>query len=64
MNGSKVALPFAQVRSIAWSPDGTRLLVAAKAKGTPTFDLYTVAIDGTDVQRLTSNMDVSSGDWR
>ena len=64
VNGSKVALPFAQVRSIAWSPDGTRLLVAAKAKGTPTFDLYTVAIDGTDVQRLTSNMDVSSGDWR
>ncbi len=64
VNGSKVALPFAQVQSIAWSPDGTRFLVAAKAKGAPTFDLYTVATDGTDVQRLTSNMDVSSGDWR
>ena len=64
VNGSKVALPFAQVRSIAWSPDGTRFLVAAKAKGTPTFDLYTVSTDGTDVQRLTSNMNVSSGDWR
>jgi len=64
VNGSKVALPFAQVRSLAWSPDGTRFLVAAKAKGTPTFDLYTVATDGTDVQRLTSKMDVSSGDWR
>jgi len=64
VNGSKVALPFAQVRSIAWSPDGTRFLVTAKAKGTPTFDLYTVAIDGTDVQRLTQNLDVSSGDWR
>lgn len=64
VNGSKVALPFAQVRSIAWSPDGTHFLVAAKAKGTPAFDLYTVATDGTDVQRLTSNMDVSSGDWR
>jgi Tol biopolymer transport system component len=64
VNGSKVALPFAQVRSIAWSPDGTRFLVAAKAKGTPTFDLYTVSTDGTDVQRLTENLDVSSGDWR
>jgi Tol biopolymer transport system component len=64
VNGSKVALPFAQVRTIAWSPDGTRFLVAAKAKGTPTFDLYTVATDGTGVRRVTSNMDVSSGDWR
>lgn len=64
VQGRKVALPFAQVRSLAWSPDGTRFLVAAKAKGTPTFDLYTVRIDGTGVQRLTSNMDVSSGDWR
>jgi len=64
VNGSKVALPFAQVGSVAWSPDGTHFLVAAKPKGAPTFDLYTVAADGTDVRRLTSNMDVSSGDWR
>lgn len=65
VNGNKAAaLPFASVRSIAWSPDGTRFLVAAKAKGTPTFDLYTVKTDGTDPVRLTSNMDVSSADWR
>jgi TolB protein len=64
VQGKKVALPFAQIRSIAWSPDGTRFLVAAKPKGAPTFDLYTVRVDGTGVQRLTSNMDVSSGDWR
>jgi Tol biopolymer transport system component len=61
--GTKVQLPFSQVRSIAWSPDGTRFLVAAKPKGAPTFDLYTVKTDGTDVVRLTSNMDVASGDW-
>lgn len=65
VNGNKVAaLPFASVRSIAWSPDGTRFLVTAKAKGTPTFDLYTVKTDGSDPVRLTSNMDVSSADWR
>jgi Tol biopolymer transport system component len=64
VNGKKVALPFAQVRSLAWSPDGTRFLVAAKPKRAPTFDLYTVKTDGTDVQRLTFNLDVSSADWR
>ena len=64
VQGKKVPLPFTAVRSLAWSPDGTRFLVAAQAKGTPTFDLYTVRTDGTGVQRLTSNMDVSSGDWR
>ncbi|HEY8029199.1 MAG TPA: LpqB family beta-propeller domain-containing protein [Gaiellaceae bacterium] len=64
LQGKKVALPFAQVRSVTWSPDGTRLLVAAKPKGQPTFDLYTVSADGGAVTRLTSNLDVSSADWR
>jgi Tol biopolymer transport system component len=64
VQGKKVPLPFAQVRSLVWSPDGTRLLVAAKPKKAPTFDLYTVRTDGTDVHRLTQNLDVSSADWR
>jgi hypothetical protein len=64
VQGKKVALPFAQVRSLAWSPDGTRFLVAARAKGMPTFDLYIIKTDGTDPVRLTQNLDVSSGDWR
>jgi Tol biopolymer transport system component len=64
VQGKKVPLPFVAVRSVAWSPDGTRFLVAAKAKGTPTFDLYTVRTDGTDVIRLTQNLDASSADWR
>lgn len=64
VQGTKVQLPFAAVKTLAWSPDGTRFLLAAKPKGAPTFDLYTVKTDGTDVVRLTSNMDVSGGDWR
>lgn len=64
VQGKKIPLPFTAVSSLAWSPDGMHFLVAAKAKGTPTFDLYTVRTDGTGARRLTSNMDVSSGDWR
>lgn len=64
VQGKKVVLPFARIRSLAWSPDGTRFLVAAKPRNAPTFDLYTVETDGTGVQRLTTNLDVSSGDWR
>jgi len=64
VNGRKVTLPFGQVRSIAWSPDGTRFLVAAKPRNAPTFDLYAVKTDGTDVRRLTTDLDVSGGDWR
>ncbi|HEY2543574.1 MAG TPA: hypothetical protein VGH92_11040 [Gaiellaceae bacterium] len=64
VNGKKIALPFAAVRSLVWSPDGTRFLVAAEPKGAPTFDLYTLKTDGTDVHRLTANLDVSSADWR
>ena len=64
VGGTRIPLPFAKIRSLAWSPDGTRFLVAAEPKGAPTFDLYTVKTDGTDVQRLTLNLDVSSADWR
>jgi Tol biopolymer transport system component len=64
VQGRKVPLPFAQVRSLAWSPDGKRFLVAARPSNAPTFDLYTVRIDGTGVQRLTQDLDVSGGDWR
>lgn len=64
VQGRKVRLPFAQVRSLAWSPDGTRFLVAARPRNAPTFDLFTVRIDGTGAHRLTRNLDVSGGDWR
>ena len=64
VRGTKVQLPFEQVKSLAWSPDGTRFLVAAKPRNAPTFDVFTVRTDGTDARRLTSNMDVSGADWR
>ena len=64
VQGKRVPLPFAQVRSIGWSPDGTQFVVAAKPKGAPTFDVYVVKTDGTDPVRLTRNLDASSADWR
>ncbi len=64
VQGKRVPLPFAQVRTIAWSPDGTRFVVAAKTKGAPTFDVYTVRTDGTGLRRITQNVDASSADWR
>lgn len=58
-----VKLPFRRVATIAWSPDGTHFVLAARAWTDASFDLYVVKTDGTDVQRLTSNLDVSSADW-
>jgi WD40 repeat protein len=62
--GSKnVSLPFAQVRSFAWSPDGTRFVVVARKKSDPAFDVYTVKTDGTGVVRRTSNYGVIGAGW-
>jgi hypothetical protein len=36
-------------------PDGKTLIFAAKTNPTVPYDLYTVATDGTGLQRLTSN---------
>ena len=59
-----VALPFARVASLAWSPDGSRFAVAARPRGGAALDVFTVALDGTDVRRLTTNLDALSVDWR
>jgi Tol biopolymer transport system component len=45
------------VTSLAWSPDGAGLVVTARAEGTPAADVYSVALDGTHVRRLTTNLD-------
>ena len=60
----RVQLPFAEVGSIAWSSDGTRLAVTARPAGGATFDVYTVRPDGTDPKRLTQNVDASGVTWR
>jgi Tol biopolymer transport system component len=64
VQGKRVPLPFVQVRTLAWSPDGTHLVVVAKAAGTASFDVYTLRTDGTDLRRITRNIDASSADWR
>lgn len=63
-SSTTVRLPFAQVASLAWSPDGTRFAVAAKPRGGPTLDVFTVGVDGTHVQRATQNLDALSVGWR
>jgi Tol biopolymer transport system component len=65
-NGTKqfLVLPFAQVVSLAWSPDGSRFVVAARPKEGATFDVYTLRTNGTDVRRLTTDMDATSVTWR
>jgi Tol biopolymer transport system component len=57
VDSQTVKLPFTSVRSLAWSPDGTRLVVAARTTKTGPFDVYTVKTDGTDRVRLTKNYD-------
>jgi Tol biopolymer transport system component len=61
---TKVAVPFAEIRDVAWSPDGTRLAIAAHLPGTASFDVYTLAPDGTHVARLTRDVDALDVDWR
>jgi Tol biopolymer transport system component len=64
VGSSQVRLPFAQVTSLAWSPDGTRFVVTARTKDAPVPDVYTVKTDGTDPIRLTTNFDASGVSWR
>jgi len=53
-------LPFAHVSSLAWSPDGSRLVITAATTQTAPFDVYTIRPDGTDPVRLTTDYDALS----
>jgi Tol biopolymer transport system component len=64
VGSSQVTLPFAQVTSLAWSPDGTRFVVTARKNDAPALDVYTVKTDGSDPVRLTTNYDASGASWR
>ncbi len=64
VNGSTVALPFAEVTSLAWSPDGTRFVVTAEKTLKDQPDVYTVGTDGTDPIRLTTSYNAGGADWR
>jgi Tol biopolymer transport system component len=60
---SWLATPFVGLSSLAWSPDGTRLAVAARPKGAATFDVFRLRANGSDVRRLTTNVDATSVSW-
>jgi Tol biopolymer transport system component len=61
VRGRRVPLPFAWVDDLAWSADGSRLILfAAKVNtgslGSLVFDVYSVRPDGSGVRRLTTNV--------
>jgi Tol biopolymer transport system component len=62
--GKRVTLPFRLIGDLAWSPDGLRFLVTGIRPGDAVADAYSVRTDGTDLQRLTTNLDVSGASWR
>jgi Tol biopolymer transport system component len=64
VGSTETQLPFTDVTSLAWSPEGTRFLVAARTTQTGPFDLYTVNTDGSDPIQLTQNYDTLAVSWR
>jgi Tol biopolymer transport system component len=49
-NGQAVSGQFFEFQSVDWSPDGT--LIAFSARKYPSFDIYTIRPDGTDLRPL------------
>lgn len=56
-------LPFSEASGLAWSPDGTRLVIVARALSTAPYDAYSLDADGRDLRRLTTNLDVLGATW-
>lgn len=61
VGSTRLKLPFAQVTSLAWSPDGSRFVLTAQKRGNASADLYSIETDGRDLVRLTQNYGVYSG---
>ena len=59
-----VALPFTGIDSLGWSPDGTRFVVVGFKRGAAVSDVYTVSTDGTELRRLTKNIEAFTASWR
>lgn len=64
VGSTPVRLPFVQLISLAWSPDGARFVVTAQKTETAPIDVYSVRTDGTDPVRLTTGYDASGVSWR
>lgn len=64
VDSTPVQLPFTDVTSLAWSPDGTRFAVTASTPTDP-FDVYTVNTDGSNPVQVTQNYDaLDLAGWR
>jgi Tol biopolymer transport system component len=59
----RFALPFAQVHSVSWMPDG-RLAIVAQTLATSPFDVYSFGVDGRKLTRVTTNLGVFGVDAR
>jgi Tol biopolymer transport system component len=64
VGSTSVTLPFAEVTSLAWSPDGTQFVVTARPTKSAPLDVYTVRTAGTDPVRLTTDYDTLGAGWR
>ena len=63
-SGLETVLPNVDPRSDfsgqGWSPDGTKLVFASNLGGNANFDIYTMSLDGTQLERI---VDDSGGDF-
>ena len=60
----RVQLPFVEIASLGWSPDGTRFVVAGLTKDSAAYDVYTIRTDGTGLRRLTHDVEAYWASWR
>jgi Tol biopolymer transport system component len=63
VGSTQKTLRFASVSALAWSPDGTRLVITARATPTGPSDVYTIKPDGTGLVRLTTSYDAVGVSW-
>lgn len=51
---------------VSWSPDGAKFIFSAQPGASLNFDIYTINIDGTDLERITETSDLLEGEpeWR
>ena len=60
----RLQLPFVEIASLRWSPDGTRFVVVELTKDSAADDVYTVRTDGTGLRRLTHDVEAYWASWR
>jgi Tol biopolymer transport system component len=59
-----ISVPLRQVLGLGWSPDGVHLLLTAKAPVSASFDAYSLDVNTHSLERLTTNLNATSGSWR